>query len=170
MQCESGCRWSVGIRNEITHLIKINCSVSQERSVSHYLPHTTNLMAPHPHTALYTHAHAPKRRLPCVRTWMHAHVKRESLLVSEESKLKQKITAMTFAVTSRCIAAFLFFDWIQPVKRKNWSTFRIKAHRWLITFLLKIKVGFFFGQLKMHLNFWHCCLDPPQACKLSDVI
>lgn len=56
MQCERGCRWSVGIRHEITHLIKINCSVSQELSVSHYLPHTTNVMAPHPHTALYTHA------------------------------------------------------------------------------------------------------------------
>lgn len=148
MQCESGCRWSVGIRNEITHLIKINCSVSQELSVSHYLPHTTNVMAPHPHTALYTLTHAPKRRVPCVRTWMHAHVKRESLLVSDESKLKPKIKAMTFAVTSRWIAVFLF-GWIPPAKRKNCSAFRINAHQWLITFEKKIKKAFgFYYSLK----------------------
>lgn len=164
MQCESGWRWSVGIRNEVTHLIKINCSVSQELSVSHYLPHTTNLMAPHPHTALYTHACPKATRSLCA--YMNACT-RETRISSgiRQEQIKAENQSDDICSNQQVYCSFSVL-WLNSAceKKKNCSAFRINAHHWLITFFGKIKyLGFLFNSLK-------CCLEPPQACKLSDVI
>lgn len=116
---------------KIMHLIKIKCSVSQELSVSHYLLHKTNLLAPHPHTAIYSHA-CPKAACSlcaCMNACTH------ETRVSAESKLKQKIKALTFAKSTRFIAEteclfLLFFYSFQAVKRELLRIQNQCSHHW----------------------------------------
>lgn len=169
MQSESGWQWSVGINSEIMHLIKIKCSVSQELSVSHYLLHTTNLLAPHPHTAIYTHA-CPKAT--CSLCACMNACTRDSR-VSEESKLRQKIKPLTFLATTRCIAGIIRMS-IFPIllfnsgyEKRNVTNLESMLTTDII--LKKNKPFRFVWQPKVCLNLWHCCAEPPPACKLSDI-
>lgn len=132
-------------------------------------PHNKFTGSPPPHSRIHTHA-CPKATCSLCAC-MNACT--SETRVSEESKLRQKIKPLTFPASTRCMTGIIQMS-IFPIllfssgcEKRNVT----KLESMLATDIIlnKNKPFRFVWQPKMCLDLRHCCPEPPQTCKLSDI-